>query len=317
MRTRSIFVSSVMQNYADRRAAARQVLQELGIEAVFAEDFAAGPVHPRAQIMQSIQECDALLGIHGPRYGWDKSQSGLSPTEEEYDYARGLWKPIYAFVDRMEAGAIDARQQKFLEKVQNWDAGVMRNEFRSLAELRDEDPGCTDPVLPVAETSSLRGRLHGSRRPGGLPRDPQTRLPAFDLLLQKQASGTHMTFDPHKLLAVVDGDVHTAEQIQHIVALWKRTLLDYFKPSVWNQTSIEACLAVTVEANPHRLSPAGLPWERSASAGGYYGVLVDLKKCVALHHDIGLKDRGVKTWILEPDREPRPVGVVKEDWTLS
>ena len=300
MKIRSVFVSSVMLDYADRRAAARQTLQELGIEAALAEDFAAGPVHPRGQIMQSIQECDALLSLYGPRYGWDKSQSGLSPTEEEYHYARSLWKPIYVFIDRMEGGDWDPRQKAFMDKVQNWDTGVMRNEFRSLAELRSkikaaltrsyQSPRCRAFIADVA----VRGIEAGYREV------LETRLPVFDLLLHKPASGTHMTFDPHKLLAVIDGDVYTAEQIQRIAGLWKQTLLDFYKPSVWNQTSLEACMAVAVEANPHRLSPAALPWGRSASAGGYYGLIVDLKSCRVLHHDLAARDLGIKKWLLEP-----------------
>ena len=300
MKIRSVFVSSVMQNYADRRTAARQTLQELDMEAALAEDFAAGPVQPRGQIMQSIQDCDALLGIYGPRYGWDKSQSGLSPTEEEYHYARSLWKPIYVFIDRTEAGDWDPKQKAFLDKVQNWDTGVMRNEFHSLAELRMkiraaltrsyQSPRCRAFVAGAA----VRGAQAGYRE------ILEARLPVFDLLLYKPASGTHGTCDPHKLLAVVDVDSYTGEQIKRIADLWKRTLLDFYKPSVWNQTALEACMVVVVEANPHRLTPAILPWGRSASAGGYYGVIVDLKNCTALHHDIAAKDRGVKMWMLDP-----------------
>ena len=241
-----------------------------------------------------------MLGIYGPRYGWDKSQSGLSPTEEEYHYARSLWKPIYVFIDRTEAGEWDPKQKAFLDKVQNWDTGVMRNEFHSLAELRVkiraaltksfQSPRCRAFVAGAA----TRGAQAGYRE------ILEARLPAFDLLLHKPASGTHGTGDPHKLLAVVDVDSYTGEQIKRIADLWKRTLLDFYKPSVWNQTALEACMVVVVEANPHRLTPAILPWGRSASAGGYYGVIVDLKNCTALHHDIAAKDRGVKMWMLDP-----------------
>lgn len=300
MRVRSVFVSSVVQNYANRRAAARQTLTELGMEAVLAEDLTAGPVHPRAQIMQSIQACDALLGIYGPRYGWDQSQSGLSPTEEEYDYARSLWKPIFAFVDRMAPGGAEARQQKFLDKVQNWDAGVMRNEFRSLDELKAKIRAALTRSYQSPRRQAFVGSctVHGAR--AGFREILEVRLPTFDLLLHKPASGIHMTFDPHKLLAVVDGDLYDAGQIRRMVALWKQTLHDYFKPSVWNQTSLEACLAVAVEHNPHGLSPSLLPWERSASAGGYYGLLVDLTQRQALHHKTRVKDRGVTIWFLDP-----------------
>ncbi|MBU1233884.1 MAG: DUF4062 domain-containing protein [Proteobacteria bacterium] len=78
-----------------------------------------------------------MISIYGPRYGWTGAQKGLSPTEEEYERARELHKPIYAFIDRIEDEATEPRQQTFLDKVQNWDIGVLRREFHSLQELQD------------------------------------------------------------------------------------------------------------------------------------------------------------------------------------
>ena len=80
-----------------------------------------------------------------------------------------LWKPIYVFIDRTEAGDWDPKQKAFLDKVQNWDTGVMRNEFHSLAELRMKIRAASDQVLPIAEMPGLRRRCGGPRRPGWLP----------------------------------------------------------------------------------------------------------------------------------------------------
>lgn len=109
-----------------------------------------------------------------------------------------------------------------------------------------------------------------------------------------------MTFDSEKLIAVVDGDAYDAQQIQHIYALWKETTLDYFRPSVWNQTSLERFMVVAVERSPYGHRGEQMSRERSARAGGFYGIVVDLVSATYSHPNLRLKDRGVTTLLLEP-----------------
>ena len=54
---------------------------------------------PRDVVLNDvIGGCQAVIGIYSSRYGWTGARSGLSPTEEEYDRARELNKPVYAFI---------------------------------------------------------------------------------------------------------------------------------------------------------------------------------------------------------------------------
>ena len=137
MRRKTIFISSVMRDYEDRREAAEEAIRALGMEPLLAETISASSGTPRDVILNdAISGCQAMIGIYGPHYGWTGTQSQLSPTEEEYDRARELFKPIYVFIDRIEEEAIEPRQQTFLDKVQDWDVGMLRREFYSLGELQ-------------------------------------------------------------------------------------------------------------------------------------------------------------------------------------
>lgn len=305
MTIKNIFVSSVMRGYEDRREAARQAILELGMTPIMAEDLESGPNPPRDVILyECISTCDAVVGIYGKRYGWGGAQSGVSPTEEEYDQAREQWKPIYAFIDRMQSGNPEPRQQQFLQTVQNWDTGITRNEFHSFDELTQKirEALTGSGLSPRYQTFLRKLRSYGTRN--GYREVFETRLPAFDILLHKPASGIHMTFDPHKLLAVMHGDHYDSSQVKHISSLWKTTLHEYFKPSVWNQTGLEAWLVIIIEQNQFGLSTSITPWERSAKAGGYYGLFADLIHNEVIHPKLRLKDRGVKVWLLEPLLQP-------------
>ena len=162
-----------MQNYADRCAAALEAIGELSVKAVLAEDFSAAPAPLCSQIMQSIQECNAFLGIYGPRYGWDKSQAACRPPR------RSMITPGACGSRSMPSSIAwmkvigEPRPKAFLEKVQNWDTGIMRNEFRSLAELKSkikttlskgyQTPRCQAFMADAA----IRGAQAGSSRDPG------------------------------------------------------------------------------------------------------------------------------------------------------
>lgn len=274
---------------------------DAGMVPVMAEDLSASSGTPQDVVLiGELGSCDAIVGIYGQRYGWAGARSGISPTEEEYNYARDAWIPIYGFIDAIDGGRFDPRQAEFLRRVQNWDVGITRNEFYTLDDLYD--------LIVIALTQSdqtpryrtFLAHLRRQAMRSGYRRIRETRLPACDELLHKPGSGVHMTFDPEKLVAVVNGDAYDQPEIQHICALWKETLLDYFRPSVWNQTSLEAFMVVAVERNPYGHRGEQLPRERSASAGGFYGMVVDLMSATYSHPKLRLKDRGVTTLLIDP-----------------
>lgn len=120
-----------MSGYQNRREAVAEVVKSIGMKPILAEDMSAASGTPREMILNdAIVDCDVLIGNYGPSYGWTGAKSGKSPTEEEFDRARELGKPFYAFIDRIEDTSIDSRQLSFLERIQNWDVGVLRRDFR-------------------------------------------------------------------------------------------------------------------------------------------------------------------------------------------
>ncbi len=296
MKKQRVFVSSVMKDFGDWREAARQALEEEGIEAVLAEELEAQAGAPRTVILDEIiPSCDAVVGVYGSRYGWTGSQGGLSPTEEEYDKARELFKPVYAFIDRMDRRAPEPRQQQFLEKVQNWDQGLTRNEFFSLEELQQK--------IKVA----LRGRdlspryrkfLENLKQAAGSMKfreTSQARQPAFDLVLH--APGSQFTAGVESLIAVVDGDRYDRSQISQAVAGWREALKQLFQTGFLKAKNVTATVVVAVEKNPFALVPDVLE-EHKAFFGACdtVEVLTDLAG--------GTVSRKPRSWWTKPWHDP-------------
>jgi hypothetical protein len=301
-----VFVSSVVKEYEDRRRAAREAILEAGLRPVLAEDQAAArPAPPRDIVLnEELFSCDAIVGIYGHRYGWVNPGNGLSPTEEEYDWARKNWKPIYAFIDRMGSQPAEAKQLKFLGKVQNWDTGVSRGEFRSLADLKTK----IKEALTLSDSSPrfrafLTNVLAASLREG-YRELAESRLPVFALLLYKPPSTIPMMYDPHKVIAVIDADRYDHSQIGRTFPLWKQTLSDFFQESTWSEHGVEACLVVVADRDTTGLASIPMPHERSARFGGYYGVRVALPTHHVDKSDLRLKDRSVQVFFIEPILEP-------------
>lgn len=296
MKMQRVFISSVMKNFGDRREAARQALEEEGIEAVLAEDQEAQAGAPRTVILDEIiPACDAVVGIYGSRYGWTGAQAGLSPTEEEYDKARELFKPVYAFIDGMDQRAPEPRQQQFLEKVQNWDQGLTRNEFFSLAELKQKIKAALRGRDLSPRYRNFLENLKRGARSMHYGETSQARQPAFDLVLH--APGSQFTAGVESLLAVVDGDRYDRGQISQAVAGWREALKQLFQTGFWKAKNVTATVVVAVEQNPFALTPDRLE-EHKAFFGACdtVEVLADLAG--------GTVSRKPRSWWSKPWHDP-------------
>jgi hypothetical protein len=129
-----IFISSLITDMKEFRAAARSAVSALRHEPIMAEDFGAQPNSPQVACLQGIRTADMVVLILGERYGFVQGTSGLSPTHEEFMEARGT-KPILMFVQ--EAVTRDAEQAAFVSEVQGWQHGYFRAGFETANELRD------------------------------------------------------------------------------------------------------------------------------------------------------------------------------------
>jgi hypothetical protein len=249
MKINRVFISSVMQDYEDRRETARKAIRELGMEPVFAERLEADPNSPRDAIHNSLSNCDAMVGIYGKRYGTTGTKSGKSPTEEEYDWARELWKPIYVFIDKLDQDQPDQQQQSFLNIVQNWDLGVVRKEFHSMNELKT--------MIKQSLTGKARSPLYQqflsslSRCMQGYRETSATKLPAFDLVLHRPGSA----YEAESLFAVVDGDMCDKYIVDKLVINWNNAIKLEFQTGFWRNKHATGSLVIAIEKNPFKHNP--------------------------------------------------------------
>jgi Domain of unknown function (DUF4062) len=115
----SVFVSSVQQDYAAIRGAVRRAIEILHMRPLMAELVGARPESPQRALLDLVAEADVLLLIIGARYS--------KPTEDEFDEARRLGRPIVVLKQRVE---LEPEQQAFLDRVAaGWVGGRMWAEF--------------------------------------------------------------------------------------------------------------------------------------------------------------------------------------------
>lgn len=136
-----VFVSSTYADLKDERRAVIQTLIELGCIPAGMELFPATDQEQLAFIKQVIDDCDYYLLIIAGRYG-SVSATGLSYTEQEFDYAVSRGLKVIAFVhenpDEIPLGKSEknpASQEKlklFREKVRT---NRLVKPWKSAAEL--------------------------------------------------------------------------------------------------------------------------------------------------------------------------------------
>jgi len=138
----TVFVSSVIEDYAAERQAVRDAIytlqnEGLDVRPVLAEELPAGREAPRTALLEEVGSCDVYVGILGRRYGYVNPHSGLSATEEEYRRAREHAKPILLFVEQLPAGEEgEARQREFVGAVTDYVSGHYVSFFQTLDQLR-------------------------------------------------------------------------------------------------------------------------------------------------------------------------------------
>ena len=253
MRRQRVFISSVMRDYQDRRYAAAEAIRALGMEPILAETINASGGTPRDVILNDvISSCQAVVGIYGPHYGWSEGQSELSPTEEEYDRARELYKPVYAFIDRMENETVEPSQAAFIDKVQNWDIGVLRREFWSPGELQDlVGEALTGRDLSPRYRRFLDHLVTQTLNLNGLAFREETEpfVPAFDLMLHAPAN--QFTAGVDSYIVIIDGDLYDRQQIDQAIQVWYAEVNRFIGAGVLKARGASTSFLITVEHNPH------------------------------------------------------------------
>ena len=126
----------------------------LGHQYLRAEDFGVLPDSPRIACLQGVRDSDLVILIIGGRYG-NIQQSGISATHEEFREAKTS-KDVIALIE----GDIerDNHQKDFLKEVQDWQNGVLTDEFNSVDDLRRK----VTSFLHKKELQAARGSIDNS-----------------------------------------------------------------------------------------------------------------------------------------------------------
>ncbi|NVK45468.1 MAG: DUF4062 domain-containing protein [Rhodobacteraceae bacterium] len=105
-----IFISSTFLDLKSERQAAQKAILNLGHIPAGMEMFPASNTEQLTYIYKIIDDCDYYVLIIGGRYG-SLSETGLSYTEMEFDYAKKRGIPILVFlhpdVAKIEFGKVD------------------------------------------------------------------------------------------------------------------------------------------------------------------------------------------------------------------
>ena len=93
-----VFLSSTYRDLIEYRAAGADALERLGQQGIRMEVFGARPTDATEACIDEISQSDALIGIYAHRYGHIPLGKTTSITEQEFEFARSLSRPIFCFL---------------------------------------------------------------------------------------------------------------------------------------------------------------------------------------------------------------------------
>jgi hypothetical protein len=93
-----VFLSSTHDDLIEHRRAAHDALEQLGLHVIWMESFGARPEDSTVACLREVEESDLFVGIYAHRYGYIPDGKNVSITEEEFNHAQKLGKPIFGFI---------------------------------------------------------------------------------------------------------------------------------------------------------------------------------------------------------------------------
>jgi hypothetical protein len=142
------FLSSTKLDLEAERTVAWLALKNRGFEVVRMEDFQSATHDAWTECVAALQSCDIYVLLLGHQYGSMLAETGLSYTHAEYERARALRMPVFAFVKDGIDSAIKRAQdplrlQDFYETI--LESHVVRHPlFRDTEELATSIWGAID-----------------------------------------------------------------------------------------------------------------------------------------------------------------------------
>lgn len=128
-----VFLSSVDRGLEEERANVASIISAMGNKVVRFEDFGALNATSRVACLNAVMSADCYLLLLGPNYGSPDADTGLSPTEEEYNTARANGIPILTF-DKSDI-QMDPRQVEFRHRIGSYPTGRFWASFSGLGDL--------------------------------------------------------------------------------------------------------------------------------------------------------------------------------------
>jgi uncharacterized protein DUF4062 len=195
-----IFVSSLFRgDMAGISQGVRSAVESLGMYPVMFETQPASDQNSRRALLDRIPTCDAYLLLLGAEYG-EPGQSGVSPTEEEFEEALQSGLAILALVQ--EGVDREPRQQEFVNRVRGtWEEGHFAPGFTNTTDVvtavvsalngwRNRAP---DAAQRVAAVERVRELARGSDRQGMTPGGAKLRTVAVPLVRRPVLDAVRLT----------------------------------------------------------------------------------------------------------------------------
>lgn len=138
---RRVFVSSLISDMRDERAAARDAIIEVGAQPVMFEELGGQDVSADRAYLQGVRTSEIYLGLWGPRYGI-RMPDGYSATHAEFIEAERAGLRLCLFVRGFEGSEMDGPQKDLIAGIRNmyttgrWD-DLHDLQFRVVQRLRD------------------------------------------------------------------------------------------------------------------------------------------------------------------------------------
>jgi hypothetical protein len=151
-----VFVSSVVDGFAEFRRAAREGITAAGGEAVLVnEDFPSVAASSRNACLDAISSCDYFVTVLGERGGWE-APSGRLVIEEEYEHARLRGIPRLLF---LQETARDPAATRVAMELSDYVDGTFRRTFKRPADLCREIERSLRPLFDGGRASAMTAPL--------------------------------------------------------------------------------------------------------------------------------------------------------------
>ena len=137
MRKIRVFISSVQSEFVEERQMLFDYLISDALLGMFFDPFLFENLPAVAQstsaiYLEEVERCDLFVGIFGKEYGSENAE-GVSPTEQEFDYAGQLHKTRLIFVSSHTPSERNPKELALIKKAEHV---IVRKQFSSAIELK-------------------------------------------------------------------------------------------------------------------------------------------------------------------------------------